>query len=78
MTIKVTRLPDAKPRDRHVAIGTFDGVHVGHQAVIDDADTVLTFEAASAPDPPPEAAPKLIMPFEIKRDVIEGSVSRSW
>ena len=33
-----------KPRERHVAIGTFDGVHVGHRAVIDGADTVLTFE----------------------------------
>ena len=28
----------------HVAIGTFDGVHVGHRRVIDGADTVLTFE----------------------------------
>ena len=31
-------------RPRHVAIGTFDGVHVGHRQVIDRADTVLTFE----------------------------------
>ena len=44
MSITVTKLPDAEPRPRHVAIGTFDGVHVGHQAVIDDADTVLTFD----------------------------------
>jgi riboflavin kinase / FMN adenylyltransferase len=72
MTIKVTQLPDAKPRDRHVAIGTFDGVHVGHRAVIDDADTVLTFEPHPLRILHPEAAPKLIMPFEIKRDVIEG------
>ena len=44
MSIKVTNLPDATPRDRHVAIGVFDGVHKGHQAVIDEADTVLTFD----------------------------------
>ena len=41
--IKVTRSPTPSPA-RHVAIGTFDGVHVGHRAVIDGADTVLTFE----------------------------------
>jgi riboflavin kinase/FMN adenylyltransferase len=72
MTITVTKLPDAEPRDRHVAIGTFDGVHLGHQAVIDDADTVLTFEPHPVQVIHPEAAPKLIMPFKVKRDVIDG------
>ena len=72
MTIEVTRLPDAQPGERHVAIGTFDGVHVGHRAVIDGADTVLTFEPHPLRILNPEAAPKLIMPFEIKRDVIDG------
>ena len=72
MSIKVTQLHDAEPRDRHVAIGTFDGVHVGHRQVIDEADTVLTFEPHPLSVLHPEAAPKLIMPFEIKRDVIEG------
>ena len=73
MTINVTKLPDAEPsRDRHVAIGTFDGVHLGHQAVIDDADTVLTFEPHPLTVIHPEAAPKLIMPFNVKRDVIDG------
>jgi riboflavin kinase/FMN adenylyltransferase len=72
MSIKVTPLPEAEPRDRHVAIGSFDGVHLGHQAVIDDADTVLTFDPHPVQVIHPEAAPKLIMPFAIKRDVIEG------
>ena len=72
MAIKVTPLPEAEPRERHVAIGTFDGVHLGHQAVIDDADTVLTFEPHPVSVIHPEAAPKLIMPFGIKRDVIDG------
>jgi riboflavin kinase / FMN adenylyltransferase len=70
--IKVTPLPEAEPRERHVAIGTFDGVHLGHRAVIDDADTVLTFEPHPLRVIHPEATPKLIMPFSIKRDVIEG------
>lgn len=72
MTITVTQLPEAEPRDRHVAIGTFDGVHLGHQAVINDADTVLTFDPHPMTVVHAEAAPKLIMPFEVKRDVIDG------
>ena len=72
MGIRVTMLPDAEPRERRVAIGTFDGVHVGHRKVIEGADTVLTFEPHPLSVLHPEAAPKLIMPFEIKRDVIEG------
>ena len=72
MTITVTPLPEAEPRPRRIAIGTFDGVHVGHRQVIEGADTVLTFEPHPLRVIHPEAAPKLIMPFEIKRDVIEG------
>ncbi len=71
-SIRVTFLPDAEPRPRHVAIGTFDGVHLGHQAVIDDADTVLTFDPHPLAILHPAALPKLIMPFTVKRDVIEG------
>jgi riboflavin kinase/FMN adenylyltransferase len=72
MSIKVTSLPDAEPRPRNVAIGTFDGVHLGHQAVIDGADTVLTFDPHPLEVLHPAATPKLIMPFGVKRDVIEG------
>jgi riboflavin kinase / FMN adenylyltransferase len=70
--MKVTSLPDAEPGGRHVAIGTFDGVHIGHRAVIKGADTVLTFDPHPVSVIAPDAAPKLIMPFGIKRDVIEG------
>jgi riboflavin kinase/FMN adenylyltransferase len=72
MSIQVTSLPDAKPRPRHVAIGTFDGIHLGHQAVIDDADTVLTFDPHPLEVLHPAALPKLITPFSVKRDVIDG------
>ena len=72
MSIRVTSLPDVAPRPRQVAIGTFDGVHLGHQAVIDDADTVLTFDPHPLEILHPAALPKLIMPFAVKRDVIEG------
>jgi len=72
MSIRVTSLPEAEPRSRHVAIGTFDGVHRGHQAVIEGADTVLTFDPHPLEILHPAALPKLIMPFSVKRDVIEG------
>jgi riboflavin kinase / FMN adenylyltransferase len=70
--IEVTSLPDAVSRPRRVAIGTFDGVHKGHQAVIEGADTVLTFDPHPLQVLHPAALPKLIMPFAVKRDVIEG------
>jgi riboflavin kinase / FMN adenylyltransferase len=70
--MKVTWLPEATPRPRHVAIGTFDGVHLGHQAVIDDADTVLTFDPHPLAVLAPERAPRLITPFEVRRDLIAG------
>lgn len=72
MSIKVTSLPDALPRSRNVAIGTFDGVHLGHRAVIEGADTVLTFDPHPLEVLHPAATPKLIMPFGVKRDVIDG------
>jgi riboflavin kinase/FMN adenylyltransferase len=72
MSIRVTSLPDAEPRPRKVAIGTFDGVHRGHRAVIEGADTVLTFEPHPLEILHPAALPKLITPFPIKRDIIEG------
>jgi riboflavin kinase/FMN adenylyltransferase len=72
MSIRVTSLPDAEARPRRVAIGTFDGVHRGHQAVIEGADTVLTFDPHPLEILHPAALPKLIMPFSVKRDVIDG------
>jgi riboflavin kinase/FMN adenylyltransferase len=68
----VTPLAEAEPRSRQVAIGTFDGVHLGHQAVIEGADTVLTFEPHPLQILHPAALPKLITPFPVKRDLIEG------
>ena len=72
MGITVTPLAEAGPRPRRVAIGTFDGVHVGHRQVIEGSDTVLTFEPHPLRVLHPEAAPKLIMPFHLKRDVVDG------
>ena len=71
--MKVTPLSKVSARaGRRVAIGTFDGVHVGHREVIRGSDTVLTFDPHPASVVHPGAAPKLVMPFSIKRDLIAG------
>jgi riboflavin kinase/FMN adenylyltransferase len=53
-----------------VAVGTFDGVHLGHREVIRGADTVLTFEPHPLAVVRPEARPRLIDTFAVKRDMI--------
>ena len=68
--MKVTALPDVEPRPRRVAIGTFDGVHLGHREVIRGADTVLTFEPHPLAVVRPEALPRLIDSPAIKRDIV--------
>jgi riboflavin kinase / FMN adenylyltransferase len=72
--MKVVSLPDVEPRSgpRSVAIGTFDGVHLGHREVIRGSTTVLTFDPHPIAVIHPEAMPKLIYPFPIKRDLIAG------
>jgi riboflavin kinase/FMN adenylyltransferase len=58
--VKVTRLPDVELRPRRVAVGTFDGVHLGHREVIRGADTVLTFDPHPSAVIRPDAAPRLL------------------
>ena len=72
--MKVTLLPDVNPGSgpRSVAIGTFDGVHLGHREVIRASNTVLTFEPHPLSVIHPEATPKLLNTFAVKRDLIAG------
>jgi riboflavin kinase/FMN adenylyltransferase len=68
----VTWLPDAEHRPRHVAVGEFDGVHLGHREVMRGADTVLTFEPHPRAVVAPEKAPKLITSLAAKVDLVAG------
>src|SRR4051795_6688033 len=71
--MRITSLPDAQPREgRRVAIGTFDGVHVGHREVIRGNDTVLTFDPHPQSVVNPASAPKLLYPPRVKADLIAG------
>jgi riboflavin kinase / FMN adenylyltransferase len=66
----VTWLPDAQPRPRNLAVGEFDGVHLGHREVIRGADTVLTFEPHPRTVVAPDSAPKLLNTLAIKTDLV--------
>jgi riboflavin kinase / FMN adenylyltransferase len=72
--MRVVSLPDVErgTGPRRVAIGTFDGVHLGHREVIRGADTVLTFDPHPISVIHPEATPRLISTFAVKRDLIAG------
>ena len=68
--MKVTFLKDVQPRPRRVAVGTFDGVHLGHREVIKGADTVLTFEPHPIAVVQPGAAPRLLTDTERKAQLV--------
>jgi riboflavin kinase/FMN adenylyltransferase len=68
--MRVIRLDDAEPRPRRVAVGEFDGVHLGHREVIRGSDTVLTFDPHPLAVIHPEAAPKLLTSTPVKADLV--------
>jgi riboflavin kinase/FMN adenylyltransferase len=71
--VKVTALPEVERRPRaSVAVGTFDGVHLGHRAVIEGAESVLTFEPHPVSVVSPQHTPKLLTRPERKAELIAG------
>jgi len=68
--VRVTPLPEVEPRPRRVAVGVFDGVHLGHREVVRGADTVLTFDPHPLAVIQPAAAPKLLTPTPVKADLL--------
>jgi riboflavin kinase / FMN adenylyltransferase len=70
--VRVTRLPDVEPRPRRVAVGTFDGVHLGHREVIRGADTVLTFDPHPLSVIAPPHVPRLLTTLERKAELVAG------
>lgn len=68
--MQVTLLPDAQPRPRRIAVGEFDGVHLGHREVIRGSDTVLTFEPHPATVVRRGGGPKLLTRLDVKAELI--------
>lgn len=69
MTATIVPLSQVTPRPRRVAVGSFDGLHRGHRAVVEGAETLLTF----APHPlsviAPDTTPKLLTSLERKAEL---------
>jgi riboflavin kinase / FMN adenylyltransferase len=71
--VKVIALPEVERRPRaSVAVGTFDGVHLGHRAVIEGAESVLTFDPHPVSVVSPRHTPKLLTRPERKAELIAG------
>jgi riboflavin kinase/FMN adenylyltransferase len=71
--VRIARLPDVESGSpRSVAVGTFDGVHVGHREVIAGNDSVLTFEPHPVSVVAPQHTPRLLTTFQRKAELISG------
>ncbi|MBF6620773.1 MAG: bifunctional riboflavin kinase/FAD synthetase [Patulibacter sp.] len=70
MTARITSLADVHPRPRTIAIGMFDGVHRGHRAVIDGADTVVTFDPHPMAILRPDHVPPQLTSLEQKAEIL--------
>ncbi len=68
--MRVTMLTEVPGRPRRVAVGEFDGVHLGHREVIRGSDTVLTFEPHPLRVVRPEAAPRLLTSLDVKAELL--------
>lgn len=64
-SLMVVSINEVEPRPRSgVAIGFFDGVHLGHRSVIEGCETVLTFDRHPMSVLKPAYAPKLLMDLD--------------
>ncbi|HEY5192597.1 MAG TPA: bifunctional riboflavin kinase/FAD synthetase [Solirubrobacteraceae bacterium] len=70
--MKITRLPDVEGKERRVAVGSFDGVHLGHREVIRGSDSVLTFDPHPSAIVAPQHTPKLLTSLEVKAELVEA------
>jgi riboflavin kinase/FMN adenylyltransferase len=69
--VKITRLGDVEQNEgRSVAVGTFDGVHLGHREVIEGSNSVLTFDPHPVAVVAPQHTPKLLTPLQRKAELI--------
>jgi riboflavin kinase/FMN adenylyltransferase len=68
--VKITRLPEVDGKERRVAVGSFDGVHLGHREVIRGSDSVLTFDPHPTAIVAPQHTPKLLTSLEVKAELV--------
>jgi riboflavin kinase/FMN adenylyltransferase len=68
--VRLVSLEHAARGAERLAIGTFDGVHLGHRDVIAGATSVLTFEPHPVSVVTPAHTPRLLTPLAIKAEII--------
>lgn len=68
--MRIKTLAQVQQRPRRVAVGEFDGVHLGHREVIRGSDTVLTFDPHPLQVVRPVAAPRLLTSLDVKAELI--------
>ncbi len=68
--MKILTLSEVEPGQRRVAVGMFDGVHLGHREVIAGCDSVLTFDPHPAAIVAPAHAPRLLTDLPRKAELI--------
>jgi riboflavin kinase/FMN adenylyltransferase len=68
--VKIVSLTDAERRPRRLAVGTFDGVHLGHRQVIAGSDSVLTFDPHPVSVVAPEHTPRLLTTSATKAELV--------
>lgn len=68
--MKIVSLSEVEPKPRRVAVGVFDGVHLGHRQVIKGADSVVTFSPHPQTVIAPGTGPKLLTTLERKAELI--------
>lgn len=71
MSVEIVTLAHVKPKPRRVAIGVFDGVHLGHRSVIEGAQSVLTFDPHPLTILKHDAAPKILTPPALKARLLD-------
>jgi riboflavin kinase/FMN adenylyltransferase len=70
--VRITWLADVESRQRRVAVGSFDGVHLGHREVIRGSNSVLTFDPHPSAVVAPQHTPKLLTPLQVKAELVEA------
>ncbi len=70
MSATIVRLDAVRPRRRRVAVGKFDGLHLGHRVVISSCDAVCTFDPHPSAELAPGSPPPLLTSLRRRAELL--------
>lgn len=70
MSATIVRLDAVHHRRRRVAVGNFDGLHLGHRAVVSGCDAVCTFDPHPSTVLAPGSAPPLLTSLRRRAELL--------